>query len=240
MAWGGGFLVNGSGHVHIWAKVAFTASGNALYATSQACGSSLPSATLILNLGRILIEIPNDTWDLSTMPRFVFKATQSGWNVGSTLNYTYSALIGVDPTDPTTDAATPWPDSYAGIAATDPDGDGKPGVTAVPRSGGGFVAPPTMSLLASVDRVYIVLRNTSSVIKTRTTCDRASGTAELMHFDNHVVGCHVEGGRDCGPADVDFVDGNRTAYRATSATIESVVVPDTATCADVRAALPIN
>jgi hypothetical protein len=60
-----------------------------------------------------------------------------------------------------------------------------------------------------------------------------------MHFDNHVVGCHIAGGSNCQPADVSFVDQNRTIYEVTSATAQSKILPDNSTCAAVRAALPM-
>ena len=47
------------------------------------------------------------------------------------------------------------------------------------------------------------------------------------------------GASDCSPTEVNFIDTNRTIYDITSATAETKVMPDTATCADVRAALPM-
>ena len=41
------------------------------------------------------------------------------------------------------------------------------------------------------------------------------------------------------PTEVNFVDQNRTIYQVTSATAQTKIVADTATCADVRAALPM-
>ena len=74
---------------------------------------------------------------------------------------------------------------------------------------------------------------------TRTSCDEASGTTTVMHFDNHVVGCHINGKGECTSAQADFVDTNRTVFQVLSATIKTRIVPDAATCADVRAALPM-
>jgi hypothetical protein len=53
-----------------------------------------------------------------------------------------------------------------------------------------------------------------------------------------VVGCHVSGGGECSGAQVDFIDMNSSAYNVAGGTFTSVVVPDAATCADARAALP--
>ena len=74
---------------------------------------------------------------------------------------------------------------------------------------------------------------------TRTACDAASGPAMAVHIDNHVVGCHVMGASDCMPSEVNFVDSNRATYTIVSATANTKIVADTATCADVRAALPM-
>ena len=153
---------------------------------------------------------------------------------------TASKLLKIDLQGNKLDAANPWPASYTDIASVDADGDGSPGLTAVPRNGNGFVQPPTGNLINRVDRLYLALRNTMLIMSTRSGCDTASGTATFSHFDNHVVGCHVSGGQNCGATDVALVDLNRTAYQVTSATIQSKIVADAATCTDVRAALPIN
>ena len=41
------------------------------------------------------------------------------------------------------------------------------------------------------------------------------------------------------PPQISFVDTNRTIYTVASATAQTKVVADTASCADVRAALPM-
>jgi hypothetical protein len=47
------------------------------------------------------------------------------------------------------------------------------------------------------------------------------------------------GASDCSPTEVNFIDTNRTIYEITSATAQTKIVAETATCADVRAALPM-
>ena len=61
----------------------------------------------------------------------------------------------------------------------------------------------------------------------------------MSKFDNHVVGCLVEGGGPCTATQTEFVDANRVIYTVESATYEMTAVPSGATCADVRAALPL-
>ena len=93
--------------------------------------------------------------------------------------------------------------------------------------------------MSRADQVYIATRQVTSASLARTACDQASGTATFAHFNNHVVGCHVMGGDDCQPTEVNFIDQNRTIYEITSATARTKIVAETATCADVRAALPM-
>jgi hypothetical protein len=241
VSWSPGIAsMGGTGQIHVWGKTAFTSDGNALSGTLQACGIVLPATTLtaIGGGGMILIEVPDATWDAPTMPRFPVSGTQSGWNVGTTISYGYTALIGTAMADLATAA---WPSSYTGITMiTDADGDLNPGLTSLPRSGGSYTLPPTSILQAArVDKIFIVIRNASSPMLTRTACDEASGPATFMHIDNHVVGCHVMGASDCMPSEVNFVDSNRAIYTVTGATARTKIVADTATCADVRAALPL-
>jgi hypothetical protein len=232
--------MGGSGQLHVWGKVAFTVDGNTLSGTLQACGIVLPptSLTALGGGGMVQIDVPASAWDAPSMPRFQVDGTQSGWNVGSTLSYGYAALVGFTMAD---GAAAPWPSSYTGITMTDDaEGDTHPGLTALPRSGGGYTLPPTSILqIARADQLYIVVRQVTAAALTRTACDRASGRATLMHLDNHVVGCHVSGGDACSSTEINFSDQNRTIYAITSATAETTVVAETATCADVRAALPM-
>jgi hypothetical protein len=229
---------SGTGQVHVWAKSTFTASGNNLSATSQACGSVLPPTglNLIAGNGTVLIQIPDATWDLPSMPRFQFQATQTGWSAGSSISYTSTALIGLTLADA---ANAAWPATIT--TAVDADGDTAPGYTAVPATGGGRVLPPVgISLpLARADRVDLATRNVFVVSASRTACDHAAGPVTVSHFDSHVVGCHVSGGADCTTGQANFVDQNRTMYQAGASTIELKLVPATATCAEVRAALPL-
>jgi hypothetical protein len=232
--------MRGEGQVHLWGKVVFTASGNTLSGTLQACGIVLPPTTLTAlgGGGMIQIEVPTAAWDAPSMPRFQVDGTQTGWNVGAALTYSYAALVGFTSDNPTT---APWPSSSTGITMTnDAEGDMNAGLTAVPRGGNGYTLPPTSILqLSRADEVYIVTRQVTAASLARTACDEASGTATFAHFNNHVVGCHVMGGGDCSPTEVNFIDQNRTIYEITSATAQTKLVAETATCADVRTALPM-
>jgi hypothetical protein len=232
--------VKGSGQLHIWGKAALTATGNALSGTLQACGIVLPPTTLTAlgGGGMIQIEVPTAAWDAPSMPHFEIDGTQTGPNRGDTLSYSYAALVGFTMADA---ATAPWPSSYTGITMTnDAEADMNVGLTAVPRSGGNYTLPPTSILKSSrADELYIVVRQVTSAMLTRTACDRSSGSATFTFLNNHVVGCHVLGGNDCTPSDITFIDQNRTIYEITGATAETKIIAETATCADVRAALPM-
>jgi hypothetical protein len=124
----------------------------------------------------------------------------------------------------------------------DADGDGKPGFTAIPKSGDGFVQPPTgIDLLRRpppTDQIYVASRTVIGLQGMLTSCTDVSGPAQVMFFDSHVVGCHVRGGADCTADQTDFVDQGRTIYKINGATFTAKQIPENATCADVRAALP--
>jgi len=234
----------GSGQVHLWGKTVYTVNGGTLSGSLQPCGTILPPAALtaLVGGGMIQIEIPSAAWDSAQQPKFQIDGTQTGWNAGSVMSFSYAALLGFTIADPVT---APWPASYTGVTmTTDPDGDMNPGLTSVPRGSGDFVLPPTSALGAlgigsRADKVYLVIRHVVSAMLTRTSCDEASGPATFMHFDNHVVGCHVSGGAACSASEVKFIDDNRTIYAVTSGTMTTKVVPDGATCAEVRALFPM-
>ncbi len=241
VSWPAGLAsMRGDGQLHVWGKVVYTANGNTLSGTLQACGISLPPTTLTAlgGGGMIQIDVPNDKWEAPSMPRFPVDGTQTAWDIGATLNFSYVALIGFTMADA---ATAPWPQPYSDITMTnDAEGDMHVGLTAVPRSGGTYTLPPTSILQsARADQLYIVIRQVTSATLTRTACDQASGSATFMYLNNHVVGCHVMGGSDCVSSDITFIDNNRAIYEITGATAQTKVVADTATCADVRAALPM-
>ncbi len=227
----------GSGVAHVWTKSAFKIAGTAITATNAPCGSQVPDIVKnpIAGGGKTLVEFPAAVWNATAMPTFNVTGTQAGFAVGSTVTMTATpVLVGLTMTDP--NAA--WP-ALAAITGADHDGDGKKGITAVPRDGGGYTLPPTSLLQTShADRLYIASRNTVALSGTRDTCTSMKGTATVTHFDNHVIGCHVKGGGECTEAQYKFIDDNRTVYKVTSATYETKIIADGANCDAVRAALP--
>jgi hypothetical protein len=73
---------------------------------------------------------------------------------------------------------------------------------------------------------------------TTTSCTEQSGTVNVKFFDNHVIGCHNTMNAECDANQTKFVDDSRTVYVPGAATFVAKKVPDNATCAEVRAALP--
>jgi hypothetical protein len=234
----------GTGKIDIWSRVTFSASGDNLEVGLHACGSVLPE-TKLTALGKIatggekvLIEVPTEVWDAPSIPITMATGKQSGFGVGSSVEFSYVSLLGATLSDP----MAAWPESGKAVTAVDLEGDGSKGYTAAPRDGGGYVLPPTAVGLGgsapSADKVYLVSRQGMTLKGKRTACDAHSGTAEVSAFDNHVVGCHIKGGEECSAGQSDFVDENRMRYMVTSATYEAKTVATDASCADVRAALP--
>lgn len=234
----------GSGKIEIWSRGKFTATGDTLEIGLHACGSVLPETKLSIagqaaaGGEKVLIQVPDAMWDAPSVPITMGTGKQSGFGVGSDVEFSYLSLLGVNLADP----MAAWPEFGADIEAVDVEGDGSNGYTATPKEGGGFVLPPTaIGILGTgpkADKVYLVSRQGMALKGKRTACDVHSGTAEVSAFDNHVVGCHVKDEAECTADQSDFVDRNRMRYMVTSATYQAKVVDDDASCADVRAALP--
>jgi hypothetical protein len=236
----------GSGKIYLWNRTVLEESGNTLTGTLQGCGTVLPE-TALTAIGRlatggtkILIEVPDPVWEAPTMPRFAVKGMASAATATGMVNLEWASLVGINLPDP----KAAWPDSYTGIAAMaqDADGDGKPGYSAAPRAGGGFVLPPTAvgigGLAPAAEKVYLVSRHLIAIAGARSSCEEMAGTATVSAFDSHVMGCQVKGGADCNANQTDFVDQNRMKYKVTSATFRAKKLTAAATCANVRQALP--
>jgi prepilin-type processing-associated H-X9-DG protein len=251
----------GTGTVRLWLLVNLSvtagtgaAGGNLkLSGKTQSCGTTLPplslnaAGQLVAGGSMVQVTFPASVWSAPSMPKFDTTGTASGWDPGSTLVFDpVLALIGVALPDPN----IAWPSSSwtfpSGVRFPDDDGDGQPGITAVPLSGNGHVLPPTglgvFGSAPTADKIYIATRNKLSFSGTRSSCTDAAGTANVAYFDNHVVGCHVSNGSNCttGSANTqaDFVDQSRTVYAISNASFVAKQLATTATCADVLTTLP--
>ncbi len=173
-----------------------------------------PGDTISVAAATGLLGLKDSAWDTATWPAAC---------------PTTGTCTGVTCTGGTCSGAKGGP--FNGADITDDDGDGKPGVTAVPPNGTDgsmsvscsgpgsctYYYPPTAVGLGgsapSADKVYIVSRNRFALNGTRMNdCSKGSGHATVTMFDNHVVGCHVSGGSDCNDMQVGFLDTNRPIY----------------------------
>jgi hypothetical protein len=247
VTWPGTISTNmGTGKVHLWNRAAMTANGSNLTGKVNSCGTSLPD--IVLNgVGAtaaggmfVSIEIPHASWDSPSIPVFDQKGTFTGFEVGNTTDMEYTvALVGLTMADPLN---APWPATYTGVTGQDAEGDGQLGITGVPKNGNGYVYPPTaLGIFGSAPaakNVYIASRNVLALKGTVTKCEELAGDVNVKFFDNHVIGCLTTMNMPCNADQTKFVDDSRTKYTVTKASFVSKRVPETASCADVRAALP--
>jgi hypothetical protein len=111
------------------------------------------------------------------------------------------------------------------------------------------VVQPTK--VARADRLYLAIRQVTSVTSKFSDCDHATGSvsvpqitdpttfAKKYAIDSHVLGCRVAGGTtDCTSDQTAFVDANQPIFVPSASTFTSVRMPAGASCADVRATLP--
>jgi hypothetical protein len=236
----------GKGPIHLWNLSRLNAANGTLSGNeTRSCGTVLPefglngAGQLVTGGNKVHVEIPHPLWDAPTIPRLESRGRLAGWDPGSAFNIDGTvALIGMTSADP----LGPWPDSYSQIMAVDADNDGNPGFTAVPKSGSGYVQPPTgLGFLGSAptaERLYLASRTVVSLEGKLSSCTDVSGVAKVMFFDSHVVGCRVRG-VNCTPQQTDFVDSSRTVYKVMSATFRAKKIPDGSSCEDARAALPM-
>ncbi len=243
----------GSGDLHIWLKSHSIISGTpnpdgsySINSTAKSCGSYIPDIESLIRPGEMMsIVIPDEIWELAGMPETASTGTMSSNGPNATISMQPSgSAIGVTMTDPLND---PWPATGAEMLGSqiDHDQDGSPGITGNPRSDGPYKLPPVDAIGGALgtgpfaDKLYLATRVVMTIDGVRTSCTTASGTATVSYFDNHVLGCHVQGAGECDAIQAEFIDTMRTVYEIHAATFEQVDVPDTANCADVRAALPM-
>jgi hypothetical protein len=230
-------LAKGSGQVHVWSKSKLVENGTKATVTTKPCGISLPVTTTSDLAGgySVLPEIADTAWDSPSMPTFTGTATRlatGAWQVDPGV-----ALVGLSMATPN----AKWPDVDE-ITGVDVDGDGTPGVTAIPRVGGNFQQPAlNLSQSQHADELHLISRNIMTLTYGGSGCPtRQQGVADVTAFDSHIIGCHVSGGAACTENQRDFVDSNRTVYEAQGGSFTSQRVADTASCDEVRSALPIQ
>jgi hypothetical protein len=238
------FSIAGAGEIQIWMKSAFVYTDKQFTGTVKACGIDVPDIekSAMAGGGLIQTQFPSEIWDAPSNPGFAISGSVSGYDSGDTFSSNpFSMLLGATMTDPLTD---PWPATGQEMVgdAVDFEGDGEPGMTGFPNGTAPYTLPP-VSLLAALtgpfaDQLYVARRVNIQLEGTSTSCTSVLGTAVVSKLDDHVMGCQVEGGAECEPAEAQYIDDNRPVYVIGDATYEMVQVADNATCFDVRAALP--
>lgn len=239
VTWSGtSLLSSGSGTHTFWARAQLTQSGSALTGTLTVCGNVVPdfSASSFINEDYGL-TYPNTIFDRSSFtPTTSTSFTLGSASPGASLNIARSALMfGVTMTDPVNDA---WP-SVSSLRQVDSDGDGKPGVTGLYKTGGRYSNPPANSF-ASVrgERAYMAVRMVFSASGTLNSCTGATGSVSAQDVDYHTVGCRTTGGRDCSTSERDHLDSNGPDYRTSGGSYTLRKIADGANCAAVRSAVP--
>jgi hypothetical protein len=182
---------------------------------------------------QIAFDIPTAAFDLPTMPRF---AGRADWKAGLLVTDPGPFVFGTDLSDP----MAAWP-ARAMFVALDHDGDGKPGVTAIPRRNAPFGMPPLdIGFTKFADEVSTAARTVVRRSATQAGCgERMEGSVEPLVFDFTLVGCHVSERDDCTERELNLIANNLPAFvLGTQGTWTSVPIAETASCADVLAALP--
>lgn len=230
------------GTISIWLLSQFDVSGHMVSGTTTTCGNQTPPA-LLSQLGsasegvpsggaKVTIQFPPSLWDaVAKNPQktpFASTGIFGGWNVGSSFKVDPTvATFGLKSSSPLVAASAVWPASESAIPSTDlrdDDGDGEPGITAIPSSTDGNSLPATgLSTSApyapQADKLYVVLRTELSFYGMATSCTEIRGNATATVFNDHVVGCHVQGGGECTQTQSDFIDQMSTVYVGSGVTI---------------------
>ena len=210
IAWPGTIaLTAASGKVIIFSKLRYSQSGDHWLVESRPCGAKLPeiTTTAVLNNVKSSNQIPASAFDSPNMP--VTHGTLSSSGEQITIDEG-PGLLGVELATP--DAAWPAPEA---LQLVDHDGDGHPGVTAIPITGDGYLVPPSsVAQTQFLDRVYVAARMRFALHAPLASCaGLEAGTVESLNFDYAIIGCHVQDGADCDDAELRFIARQSPAFK---------------------------
>lgn len=225
----------GRGALQAWTKITFTRTATGTTTEVAMCGVALPVVTTTPLLDGVLLanDIPVASFDLPTTPKSVGSLTETSGQVSVD---TGVLLLGAALSDP---KAT-WP-TRSQLMAADHDADGKPGVTAIPKSGGAYGLPPAdIGQTIFADQVYIAARLSLRLITADSLCaQRSEGAVTPLGFDYTIVGCHEQGGAECKENQVNLLDNNDPAFTLGQAGHwTSVPIVETQTCSEIVMTLP--
>jgi hypothetical protein len=231
------YLVSGSGTFTVWAKLQLAQSGTSLSSMVSPCGQNAPPQDSIPLLNETYaLTYPSSIFDRTpALPATASTGSLGGTTPGSSFMLARSAvLFGVMMADPNNGG---WP-SAASIQTLDSDADGKRGVTAPYRNGGGYDYPPVNSFgSARASSAYVGSRIRFALNGTFSSCTQASGSGTVTDVDVHIVGCRT-GSSDCNGSEADHLDSNAPNFQTNSLSYTMVKIADSATCSAVRAAVP--
>jgi hypothetical protein len=225
-----------------------TQAGNSVGTEAQACGDTSPDLCSPFLGQAVTQQIPDSSYDVSTMPRTASTLTLSKAPVAGDpfVSGIEATLVGLELATPN----APWPASYNDPAITwrDHDNDGQPGVTSViPTTGrsaqcnlpyGGLPIPSDGELAS---RVYAGSRSLASLSGTIVDCDTIRGDFRgpgngVPQLEGHVVGCLKTDGSACTTAETASIDdGVASGQRVLGARFTLVRVPDGTSCTQLRA-----
>lgn len=231
-------IASGSGTFQFWMRAVATQSGTDVALSLSECGRFVPDFRAAPVSEVYSFGYADSLFDASVLPVTATRLSLSSPYLGADLTLLPSAVeMGVSLANPVTDA---WPASASGLTSIDMDGDGKPGVRAVYRGDSGYSFPYTaMSFgAARADRAYVASRVAFSLSGTLSSCTQSTGSASFSHLDTRIFGCRRSAGGDCNGSEADFLDQNALDYTLGDASYTLEKITDSATCADVRAALP--
>ncbi|HKU41732.1 MAG TPA: hypothetical protein VJR89_26425 [Polyangiales bacterium] len=231
------YIRAGSGTAVAWAKLQIVQSGTALTGMLIPCGHSMPPQDQTLG-ERYGLTYPTATFDRTpSLPSTSFSGSLGGTAPGSSFAVGRAAfMVGAQLNDPLNDA---WPNASS-IQTVDVDADGKRGMTVPYRNGGGYSYPPVNSFgTARASAAYDAFRIVFSLNGTLSSCTQASGGGTAQDIEYQLLGCRISGAsRDCDSGELNHMLSNSPNFTTSSVSYSMTKVADSATCADVRSALP--
>jgi hypothetical protein len=218
----------GSGTVVLWSRIVRTESATEQKDVAVPCGMTFPDFQD--RNQKYGIYFP-DSLFTNTLPSSTSGFSLSTNAAGGTFQSLgpSATFLGMNPLNP---PSASWPSRNA-LSSVDQDGDHSPGVTALTKTGNGYALLP----LLGYDKIFLSLRHLATFNGTLDTCDALHGSATVSAIDWYAVGCHTNGG-NCDSLESGLFDDQWIRYKPGSATFKMQRLPSTATCTDVKSALP--
>jgi hypothetical protein len=231
-------LASGSGDFVFWARLRLTQSGKELAGTVAPCGEVVPDFRALPVAERYGVTVPEAMFDRGAgLPSLAATGTLSDSVPGASFMLGRTAIVmGAALSDPINGG---WPSADA-ITSRDSDADGKPGVTMSYKTSGSYIAPPADSLgVMRAQAGYIATRVVFGLSGVLDSCNGSAGSVSAQTIDARSLGCRILPDlRDCLSLEADHLDENTPRYQVAQATYSLHRVADSATCANVRSALP--